>query len=814
MLHAHDTLLKRDVAIKCIELSDNDAQRAGYVAAQAANAGVLDHAFDQEGFPQMAPIQNGALPQDPTFLDRREERQRAKQNRKAGRIPNLSVTNPASTKNINALAGVLPGTIAGAGQVEIDSIEYDGFQLPLIGAAAGDKQVKTVTFQEAESKNPRKNKSFAAAAHDPVAMALGNNNNNKATGVQAKWHNAYVPGATSIIGDTPNSAGPVAGLLATFPGLDEARAAAKLNDANIVTVYDCVVEGNIVYMIMEYVEGRPLNRVLRDLGNDITLDMIAAVFTSVAHALEVAHDSKILHLDIKPENVMISITGEVKVTDFGLATLMDASGKGTAGAGTIGYMPLEQMQQRALDVRTDEWALASLTYEMLSGSNPFRANSLKAAEAAINNAELVLPSQCWGDIDENIDDVMFMALDPNPVGRYTSIKKFDKALSPLLGDPKEGKTHLRAIMGGGSSAGNTGSLAFGEDGLGIDQSAAEVSSPAKKAGLFSIFKQLGQESTQVAFPNEEDLDESDGGGVGHFGKITARGALAQPIIDVIGPRGASIIMRIVAAAGCALLAAMALINMRISTSDMYGILSSTPIAFYVIVASQVVLAAIRPRWGVAMAYLLFALMLFFNFAWLQGVLMLVVLGVWWWFVARESCAASTVALLQPLCGSFGFAALAPVMAGIELDVRDALATASFAGFGAVMFAGLGSMGFNYWNAGAYIMLPGSADLASAMLWDSFVGTLLNPCTWLTFITWVAGAGLYSVLCRQGNKTFDIMGSVVCAAFLIAGEVVNVTLFSQPLNSLTLAGVIVSSLIGVLFAAINVPDRVRMAEGEW
>lgn len=102
-----------------------------------------------------------------------------------------------------------------------------------------------------------------------------------------------------------------------IPGLEEARTAAHLNDANIVTVYDCVVEGNMAYVIMEYVEGKTLAKIMRELGNDITLDMIASVFGSVSHALEVAHKAGILHLDIKPENVIVNKEGVVKVTDFG-----------------------------------------------------------------------------------------------------------------------------------------------------------------------------------------------------------------------------------------------------------------------------------------------------------------------------------------------------------------------------------------------------------------------------------------------------------------------------------------------------------------
>lgn len=77
-------------------------------------------------------------------------------------------------------------------------------------------------------------------------------------------------------------------------------------------------------------------------------------------------------------------------------------------AGTIGYMPPEQMEQRNLSERCDEWALASLAYEMISGANPFLANSIPEAEDAIYDAELVIPSLCMEGLDPAIDDVMFL----------------------------------------------------------------------------------------------------------------------------------------------------------------------------------------------------------------------------------------------------------------------------------------------------------------------------------------------------------------------------------------------------------------------
>ena len=236
--------------------------------------------------------------------------------------------------------------------------------------------------------------------------------------------------------------------LSRIPGLDEARTAAILSDPSIVTVHDFEIQDSTAYLIMEYVEGMTLTELLRDHDDRLTLDVVAAVFDAVAHALEVAHENGVLHLDIKPDNILINASGQVKVTDFGLATLADAQGFGVAGGGTIGYMPLEQMRQENLDARCDEWALASVTYEMLAGENPFLAPNLFQAQEAIEDGELVLPSLCWDNLDPAADDPIFYALDPEREERYETVADFAEELSPFLGDPAKGRAELADIVAG------------------------------------------------------------------------------------------------------------------------------------------------------------------------------------------------------------------------------------------------------------------------------------------------------------------------------------------------------------------------------
>lgn len=258
-----------------------------------------------------------------------------------------------------------------------------------------------------------------------------------------------LPGQSVSLTDAADPASrPLVRTLSRIPGLDEARTAAMLSDPSIVAVYDFEIQDSTAYLIMEYVEGMTLTELLRDHDDRLTLDVVAAVFDAVAHALEVAHENGVLHLDIKPDNILINASGQVKVTDFGLATLADAQGFGVAGGGTVGYMPLEQMRQENLDARCDEWALASVTYEMLAGENPFLAPNLFQAQEAIEDGELVLPSLCWDNLDPAADDPIFYALDPEREERYETVADFAEELSPFLGDPAKGRAELADIVAG------------------------------------------------------------------------------------------------------------------------------------------------------------------------------------------------------------------------------------------------------------------------------------------------------------------------------------------------------------------------------
>lgn len=153
--------------------------------------------------------------------------------------------------------------------------------------------------------------------------------------------------------------------------INEARAAASLNHPNVVTVFDLAEDDDFRYLIMEFIDGVPLSRVLRaksPLSTEEALDIAILI----SDALEAAHAMEIIHRDIKPDNIMITKDGNLKVTDFGIAKL----GSSTMTAegdilGTFAYMSPEQAKGGRIDARTDIFSLGVIMYEMLGGASPF-----------------------------------------------------------------------------------------------------------------------------------------------------------------------------------------------------------------------------------------------------------------------------------------------------------------------------------------------------------------------------------------------------------------------------------------------------------
>ena len=228
--------------------------------------------------------------------------------------------------------------------------------------------------------------------------------------------------------------------------LAEARTASLLQHPNIVSVIDFTYDAAYAYLVMEYVDGMSLEEFLSGVeGHSLTYDEAANIADALVQALTFAHENGVLHLDIKPANVLIDRNGHVKITDFGMATLASAAGFGGARGGTIGYMPPEQLMGQTVDERTDIFALACVMYEALCGTAPFRAATPADSEARIEKG-VILPSDLLPDIPPTTEEALISALSIAPEARPGTMGAFGDLLLDGLGNAREGRKSFARMI--------------------------------------------------------------------------------------------------------------------------------------------------------------------------------------------------------------------------------------------------------------------------------------------------------------------------------------------------------------------------------
>ena len=228
--------------------------------------------------------------------------------------------------------------------------------------------------------------------------------------------------------------------------IQEAQTASMLQHPNIASVIDFSYDAAHAYLVMEYVDGMSLEEFLAQVeGGSVTFDECAAIADALAQALAYAHENRVLHLDIKPANVLIDRSGHVKLTDFGMASLSSAAGFGGARGGTIGYMPPEQLRGEEVDERTDVFALAALVYEALCGEAPFRAEDpMRSLELIGRGVEA--PSELIPTMPALPEQALLAALDPDPARRCEDVTAFADRLLAGLGNPREGRKSLARLV--------------------------------------------------------------------------------------------------------------------------------------------------------------------------------------------------------------------------------------------------------------------------------------------------------------------------------------------------------------------------------
>ncbi len=215
--------------------------------------------------------------------------------------------------------------------------------------------------------------------------------------------------------------------------LRDARAAAALTHPNVVAVYDVLTEDETAYLVMEYVAGETLAHRLA-AGPPPDVAMIARVLGGMASALDYAHSRGVVHRDVKPANVMLDAHGVVKLMDFGIARLSDGATATAAGTvmGTVEYMAPEQILGKVVDGRADQFSLAAVAYEMLTGSTLFGHESITTLVYKLVH-ETPPPARVRRpEISEAVDRVLMRALRKEPSERYPTCADFAGALAAAL----------------------------------------------------------------------------------------------------------------------------------------------------------------------------------------------------------------------------------------------------------------------------------------------------------------------------------------------------------------------------------------------
>src|ERR1041385_1629023 len=209
----------------------------------------------------------------------------------------------------------------------------------------------------------------------------------------------------------------------------EARSAGILSHPGIVTIYDVDQQGDLAYIAMEYVDGPTLDEVLSE-PQPISAEKMFSILGQTVVALDYAHQKGIVHRDIKPANIMIASGGRVKITDFGIAKVTASDQFTMTGSivGTPHYMSPEQVQGRGVDGRSDQFSLAVIAYEMLTGEKPYTGEHLTTVVYKIVSEDPLPPPRLNPSLSGGIEAVIRKALSKRADGRYRTCQEFMEAL--------------------------------------------------------------------------------------------------------------------------------------------------------------------------------------------------------------------------------------------------------------------------------------------------------------------------------------------------------------------------------------------------
>jgi tetratricopeptide (TPR) repeat protein len=222
--------------------------------------------------------------------------------------------------------------------------------------------------------------------------------------------------------------------------LEEAQRAVILNHGNVARIHDVVEADDDIFVVMEYIEGETLRIRLAAMPRPLAVDEFLPLAIQCASALAAAHEKRIVHLDVKPENIMLTPGGQIKICDFGVGrrlrsdvsaatTVLEASQH--AWAGTPAYMAPEVILRHPFDERADLFSLGIVFYEMLTGTNPFSSDTIVATSAKIASHIPPPISTMRPDIDSKLERIVSQMLAKDPHQRYATAAELVKDLTAI-----------------------------------------------------------------------------------------------------------------------------------------------------------------------------------------------------------------------------------------------------------------------------------------------------------------------------------------------------------------------------------------------